>query len=163
MNAKRFSIQTGTIRALMLGVALGPICTASRAAPSTNQTVEVDTASGPHVFKVSLMATDAEREKGLMFVKAMPKDEGMLFDFHQTQPIMMWMKDTLLPLDMVFIAADGRVVNIAHDAQPEDETIIPSKTPALGVLEINGGAADAIGLKIGDIVRHPIFHDAAAR
>ena len=156
MSAKRLSSLGRGLRLCALFVFVG-----GRAFAASPNIVEIDTASGRHTFHVSVMRTEAEREKGLMFVKSMPKGDGMLFDFKTNQSIMMWMKNTLIGLDMVFIAPDGRIVNIAHNAKPEDETIIPSNEPALGVLEINAGAADAIGLKIGDIVRHPMFHDVA--
>ena len=127
------------------------------------QRLEIDTSSGPHVFSVELMSTDAEREKGLMNRRSLAKDHGMLFDFHQQQPVFFWMKDTYLPLDMIFVAQNGRVVSIKRDAKPLDETLIPSGAPTLGVIEVNAGIADAIGVKVGDEVKHPIFHDIAAR
>ena len=81
----------------------------------------------------------------------------MLFDYGRTQPVAMWMKNTLVPLDILFIAADGRVVNIAADAVPESLTSIPSAGPVRAVLEINAGTAARLGIKPGDRVIHPIF------
>ena len=90
----------------------------------------------------------------------MPRDHGMLFDFRPNPvPVVFWMKDTYLPLDMIFIGDDGRVVKIKHDAKPMDETMIPSNVPTLGVLEVDAGVADAIGLKVGDKVEHEMFGD----
>jgi uncharacterized protein len=126
------------------------------------QRLEIDTASGPHDFMVEVMHTPAERERGLMDRRSLPKDRGMLFDFHTAQPVYFWMKNTFIPLDMIFVGADGRVVAIKHDAKPMDETLIPSGKPTLGVIELNAGTADAIGLKTDDVVRHPIFHEAGA-
>ena len=119
--------------------------------------LEIDTASGPHVFQVEVMRSEQEREKGLMFRRFLPKERGMLFDFAVEQPVMMWMKNTYIPLDMVFMSHDGHVVGIARNAEPLSERIIPSGAPAAGVLELNGGEAETIGLKVGDVVRHPLF------
>jgi uncharacterized membrane protein (UPF0127 family) len=105
--------------------------------------LEIKTATGP--------------EKGLMFRRFLPKDRGMLFDFKVEKPVEMWMKNTYISLDMVFISHSGRVVGIARNAEPLSETIIPSGAAAAGVLEVNAGEADAIGLKVGDEVRHPLF------
>ena len=103
------------------------------------------------------MRTDAGREKGLMFRKFMPADRGMLFDFKSERQVTMWMKDTYLPLDMVFIDHVGKVVGVAQNAEPLSEAVIPSDAPAYAVLELNAGAADRIGLKIGDKITHKIF------
>ncbi len=129
-------------------------------AKSQLQRVEIDTSSGKHVYSVEVMRTPAEREHGLMDRKSMPRDHGMLFDFEQAQPVIFWMKDTLIPLDMIFVGANGRVVSIKHDAKPMDETLIPSGAAALGVIELNGGVAQEIDLKVGDEVQNPIFHPA---
>ena len=119
--------------------------------------LEIVTASGPHIFQVEVMRSDAEREKGLMFRRFLPKERGMLFDFRVEQPVLMWMKNTYISLDMVFMSHDGHVVGVARNAEPLSETIIPSGAPAAGVLELNGGEAAAIDLKVGDTVHHPIF------
>lgn len=122
--------------------------------------VEIDTASGAHRFSVELARSAAEREHGLMDRRSMPRDHGMLFQFESEQPLVFWMKDTFIPLDMIFVDQRGRVVGIKHDAKPMDETLIPSGKPALGVVELNAGIADAIGLKLGDHVKNPIFDTA---
>ena len=82
----------------------------------------------------------------------------MLFDFKKVDPVAFWMKNTILPLDMLFIGADGRVVSIARNAVPFDETAIPSGGPVLGVLEINAGVAEKDGVEPGDKVAARIFH-----
>ena len=110
-----------------------------------------------HVFSVELARTDAEREYGLMNRPSMAADHGMLFDFGKDEPIYMWMKDTLIPLDMIFIDRSGKIVGIAARAVPESTEIIPSPGPIRAVLEVNGGVADRLGLKIGDRVEHPMF------
>jgi uncharacterized membrane protein (UPF0127 family) len=92
-----------------------------------------------------------------MFRKQLGAYEGMLFDFFREAPVSFWMKNTLIPLDMVFIAADGHVVSIAHDARPHDETPIPAGGVVLGVLEIAGGRAAALDIQPGDLVHERIF------
>ena len=125
------------------------------------QRLEIDTATGKHDFTVELARSDAEREKGLMFRRTMEPGHGMLFDFPRTDRLLFWMKDTYIPLDMVFIARDGHVVSIKRDAKPLDETLISSEGPAAVVLEVNAGVADKIRLKVGDAIKHPIFHEDA--
>ena len=120
----------------------------------------IDTASGPHRFKVEVMRTEPERERGLMYRKTMPRDHGMLFEYQAEQPVAFWMHNTYLPLDLIFIGKDGRVVNVARDAKPMDDSLIPSAGPALGVLELDAGSAKAIDLKAGDVVHHKMFGDA---
>ena len=124
------------------------------------ESLTIDTASGPHKFKVEVMRTEPERERGLMYRKTMARDHGMLFEYPTEQPVTFWMHNTYLPLDLIFIGKDGRVVNVAPDAKPMDDSLIPSAGPALGVLELDAGSARAIGLKAGDLVRHKMFGDA---
>ena len=121
--------------------------------------LDIITPTGKHTFQVEVMRSDAEREKGLMFRRYLPEDRGMLFDFEAPQPVIMWMKNTILPLDMIFIGADGRVINTAENTEPMSERMIPSAGLALGVLEVNAGTAKKIGLHDGDRVIHPMFHD----
>ena len=109
---------------------------------------------------VEIADTDERRTYGLMFRKVLPGDHGMIFDFQRDQPVAMWMRNTLIPLDMLFIARDGRVVNIHERAIPHDETAIPSEGPVRAVLELNGGTVARLGLKPGDLVRHAIFRNA---
>ena len=110
-----------------------------------------------HRLSVEVMRTDAEREHGLMGRRYLPPDRGMLFRFDREQNILMWMKNTYIPLDMIFISPKGEVVHIHANAEPMSENIISSDGPALGVLEVNAGYARKIGLKEGDLVRHPMF------
>jgi uncharacterized membrane protein (UPF0127 family) len=138
--------------ALLAVAAVAPV-----RADSGLETLEIVTASGVKTFQVEVMRTESERARGLMFRRYMPEDRGMLFDFKIEQPVMMWMKNTYLPLDMIFVSRAGKVVSIARDAEPMSETIIPSGGPAYAVLELNAGAAARIGLKAGDQLRHPIF------
>ncbi len=120
--------------------------------------LEIRTQHGVRRFQVEIADTEQTRERGLMFRKAMAGDKGMLFDFKTPQPVSFWMKNTLIPLDMVFITADGRILSIARNAVPMDETPIASGGDILGVLEIRGGRAAELGLEPGDRVRERIFH-----
>ncbi len=129
----------------------------ARAAPPL-ESLDIVTHGGVRHFKVEIADTPATREQGLMYRKSMAPDHGMLFDFKTSQPVAFWMKNTVIPLDMIFIAADGRIVSIARNAQPLDETPIPSGGPVLGVLELKGGRAAEIGAEPGDRVRERIFH-----
>ncbi len=89
----------------------------------------------------------------------LPDDRAMLFDFKRVRPVAMWMRNTLIPLDMLFVAPDGRIVRIARETTPMTDDQIPSGEPVLAVIEIAGGRAAEIGLKRGDYVRHRIFRD----
>ena len=137
----------------------GPVCAQGATPPAAGvESLEMVTASGRHAFSVEVMRSDAEREKGLMFRRFLPADRGMLFDFKTEQTVMMWMKNTYIPLDMVFITRTGTVSHIASNTEPMSERIIASGPPAYAVLEVNAGTAARIGLKDGDRVLHPLFH-----
>lgn len=114
--------------------------------------VQVTTASGAHSFAVWIAADDASRERGLMYVRELPPGQGMLFLLDQPQQAAFWMKNTYLSLDLVFIAADGRVANVAHDTKPFSLAPIPSRGPVKAVLELVAGSARRIGLEAGDRV-----------
>ncbi len=117
----------------------------------------IETAKGRYPLSVELALTEAQHGRGLMFRRKMAADAGMLFDYKFPQRITMWMKNTPIPLDMLFIAADGRIVNIVQRTVPFSETVIPSRGKVRAVLEINGGTAQRLGIKPGDRVIHPIF------
>jgi uncharacterized membrane protein (UPF0127 family) len=111
-------------------------------------------------FDIELALTEPQREHGLMFRKSLGAYEGMLFDFYREQPVSFWMKNTLIPLDMVFIAGDGTIRHVHANAKPLSTDTIPSEYPVRAVLEINGGTAGLLGIKPGDRVKHQIFGDA---
>ena len=135
----------------MLG---GAACAATPPpAPLPVEPLEVATRKGPVRFQVEVADDDAEREYGLMNRPRMDAGRGMIFDFHQPQPVAFWMRNTLIPLDMLFVTDEGRILNIARMAKPHDETPIPSAGSILAVVEINGGLADRLGIKPGDRVR----------
>ena len=119
--------------------------------------LEIVTATGRHAFQVEIVDNDATREHGLMDRRYMAADHGMLFEFDHEAPVSFWMKNTYIPLDMIFIAPSGVVTHIAANAEPLSERVIPSGGPCVAVLELNGGTAASIGLKVGDKVRHPFF------
>jgi uncharacterized membrane protein (UPF0127 family) len=108
------------------------------------------TAKGDFAFTLEIADTEAQRERGLMFRTSLAPDAGMLFDYHQEQQAAFWMQNTLIPLDMIFIAADGTVKTIHVNARPMDPTSIPSEVPVRFVVEIAGGRSQEIGLKVGD-------------
>ena len=134
--------------------ALGILAQASGFAADTG-TLVLKTHSGDHSFNIEVATTDRERALGLMFRRSLPENAGMLFLYDQAQPAAMWMKNTLIPLDMVFISADGKVHRIEQNAEPFSTSLIPSEGPVVGVLELNGGEAAKIGLKRGDKVLYP--------
>nr|CAD6603541.1 hypothetical protein RKHAN_01407 [Rhizobium sp. Khangiran2] len=113
----------------------------------------IQTKSGKvHNFTVELALTTEQRSQGLMHRESMPKDHGMLFDFGETRPVSMWMRNTPLPLDMLFIQRDGTISHIHRKAVPFSEAIIDSRGPVHFVLELNGGRAAALGIEVGDRV-----------
>jgi uncharacterized protein len=120
-------------------------------------TIEIVSGTGVHAFNVELATNDAERERGLMFVKSLPEGQGMLFDFKRDQPVSFWMHNTYIPLDMIFIAGNGRIMHIAENAKPLSDDLIPSQYPVRAVLEVIGGTAEKLGIKPGDRVTGSIF------
>ena len=118
-------------------------------------TLVLKTATGDHNFTIEVATTDQERALGLMFRRSLPENSGMLFIYDPPQSATMWMKNTLIPLDMVFISAEGKVHRIESNTEPFSTTVIPSEGEVVGVLELNAGEADKIGLKRGDKVVYP--------
>lgn len=125
--------------------------------PAGKQTLEIASKSGVHVFSVEIADNDAERAKGLMYRKDLPEGQGMLFDFHREQEVSFWMQNTYIPLDMVFIRADGRILRIAENTEPLSTKLIPSGGPVRAVLEVIGGTTRKLGIAPGDRVASPIF------
>lgn len=122
---------------------------------SADERLVLHTARGDFPFTVEIADTDSERARGLMFRTTLAADAGMLFDYHREQLTAFWMQNTLIPLDMIFISADGVVKTIHVNARPMDTTSIPSEVPVRFVLEIPGGRSVEIGLAPGDRVEHP--------
>ena len=145
---------------LWAAIALALMTFSGLAAPARAaglEPLQIVTASGTHTFQVEIAADDATRERGLMNRRYMAPDRGMLFEFDREAPVSFWMKNTYIPLDMIFISPAGVVTNIVADAEPLSERVIPSGPPCAAVLELNGGEAAAIGVKVGDKVRYPFF------
>lgn len=155
MSIARNALRPLRVAALLIAALFGLAAAPARAAEAL-EPLTIRSANGPHVFQVEVMRTDEQRMRGLMFRRYLPEDRGMLFDFKSEQPVSMWMKNTYLPLDMLFIGRDGAVTGIAENAEPMSERIIPGGT-VLGVLEINAGMAAKLGLKVGDRAQHPMF------
>jgi len=120
-------------------------------------TIEIVSKTGVHAFSVKLATNDAERERGLMFVKQLPEGQGMLFDFKRDQQVSFWMHNTYIPLDMIFVRGDGQIMHIAENAKPMSDALIPSEYPVRAVLEVIAGTADKLGIAVGDRVTGSIF------
>lgn len=110
-----------------------------------------------HTFTVEVATTPEEIQQGLMFRESLAPDAGMLFDFGQARNASMWMKNTLISLDILFMDADGQIVAIARHAVPGSTRSLGPGVPVRGVLELPGGRAKELGIEPGDIVEHPIF------
>lgn len=139
------------ILALILAIAV-PAATAK-----TIEKLSIETASGTQNFTVEVVREEKERTRGLMFRRKMKKTRGMLFDYDPPLRMAFWMKNTYISLDIIFIGADGRIINIAERTTPLSLEQLPAKGPARGVLEINGGLSAKLGIKPGDKVHHALF------
>ncbi|MGB8182652.1 MAG: DUF192 domain-containing protein [Stellaceae bacterium] len=142
------------------------LATPAFAQPQTFQTftsapLTIDTVKGPQHFTVELALTPAQQEQGLMFRREMAPDAGMLFVAAQPQIMTFWMHNTLIPLDMLFIATGGKIVDMHERAVPMSDATIVSRAPAIAVLELNGGTVDRLGIKIDDVVHAAALGDAA--
>jgi len=135
-------------------LALSPVAPAIAAA---EQTLEIVSRTGVHTFAVEVAVTDEERQQGLMFRRELPEGRGMLFDFKQDQNVTMWMKNTYISLDMIFIRADGRIHRIAESTEPESTKVIAAGAPVRAVLEVIAGTAKKLGIRAGDRVAHAMF------
>ena len=145
----RALLVAGLIWLSLFGTSLAQECSQDR--------VTLRTGQGTLQFSVELADTPRARSRGLMFREALPKWAGMLFIYERPQPASFWMKNTLIPLDMLFADRTGRVTHIHHRAQPGDLTPIDGGRQVYAVLEINGGLAEALGLTEGTVMRHPAF------
>lgn len=125
------------------------------------QTLHIEKASGGNAaFTIEIAESDAEKAKGLMFRTKLGDNEGMLFPYGRAQELTMWMRNTYIPLDMLFIRADGVIHRIEARTEPLSDRVIASQGDVSAVLEIAGGAAERHGLKAGDRVRHSLFSSA---
>lgn len=144
----------GCIAFILFGlfIAAGP------ARPAGQQTLEIASKTGVHTFAVEVVDNDTDRAKGLMYRKELPEGRGMLFDFHRDQDVSFWMQNTYIPLDMVFIRGDGRILRIQENTEPLSTRLIPSGGPVRAVLEVIGGTTRKLGIAPGDRVASPIFN-----
>jgi uncharacterized membrane protein (UPF0127 family) len=123
-------------------------------------TIVIETAEFSLILAVEIADTPALRERGLMFRHRLAADRGMLFVYEVVQPVAMWMKNTYIPLDIVFVRADGTVADVVAGTVPLSLDTIQSKEPVLAVLEIAAGAAHRLGIGPGTLVRHSFFGNA---
>ena len=145
-----------TIRPVLAAAALLLLALVAPAGAAPLEPLDIETKAGVRHFQVEVMRSDADRERGLMYRRDLGPDRGMLFQFDKEDRIFMWMKNTYLPLDMVFFGKDGRVVSIARDTEPLSERIISSGEPATTVVEFNAGTAARLGIEKGDRLIYPV-------
>ena len=146
------------VLALLCGAGLAPQQASGQAERLETSELWIETARGGRFhFTVELALTRAQQAQGLMFRESLAPDGGMLFVFDEVRPAAFWMKNTLIPLDMLFIGADGRIVNIAEQTTPLSTESRPSAGPVRAVLEINGGLSRMLGIAPGDRVVHELL------
>ena len=143
------------LRRLLLPLIFALAAVFPLAACSSENRAVLHTATGDYTFNIEVVDTDETRARGLMFRQSLAPDAGMLFDFFDERHASFWMQNTLIPLDMIFIGADGIVKTVHVNARPLDTTSIPSGVPVRFVLEIPGGRSQEIGLAPGDRFEHP--------
>lgn len=152
------------VLAIMSGIAVllafapppGGVNTA-RASQFRVDEITVVSVRGRFHMVVEMAETPDARRQGLQFRKQLGEGQGMLFDFGKVAPVAMWMKNTLIPLDMIFIAGDGRVAHVARNTKPLSLEVIPSGGAVRGVLEVTAGTAARLGITKGSLIRHPMF------
>jgi uncharacterized membrane protein (UPF0127 family) len=155
MILRRFPRLAAVLFALVFSLA-APTAWAQLATFGKSELI-VDTAAGKQHFTIEEAKTGQQMMQGLMYRRSMAADAGMLFEYDHPQPVSFWMKNTLIPLDMLFIGADGTVLDIHERAVPLSLDAISTDKPILGVLELNGGTVSRLGIKRGDRVEHPLF------
>lgn len=144
--------------ALVFALSLFPDDTITGPQPTLPQSpLTIETERGPARFTIELAETPTQQQRGLMFRPALAPDAGMLFVYANDALRSFWMKNTPIPLDILFVKADGTIVRIAANAKPFSEEPVPSREPVRAVLEIPGGRAAQVGVAVGDKVRHPAF------
>jgi hypothetical protein len=135
----------------------GGINAAAPAVSFEETSLTIDAKSGRFAFQVEMAVSPEQRSQGLMFREDLAEDRGMLFDFGKLQRASMWMRNTYVPLDMLFIEGDGRITQIAADTQPLSDAVIASREPVRAVLELRAGVTAKLGIEPGDRVIHPLF------
>ncbi|NKB49823.1 MAG: DUF192 domain-containing protein [Alphaproteobacteria bacterium] len=141
-------------------VNLGSARDANAQATFDRSTLNIETADGRHEFDIELALNQNQQAQGLMFRQELAKNAGMLF-FHQRERVAsMWMRNTFVPLDMLFVARDGRIVHIVERTVPQSLTTITAGIPVRAVLEVNAGTVGRLAIKPGDRLIHPLFGNA---
>ncbi len=156
-NLNAHVIKRLALAALPVAVAACLVASSPAARSAEQQILEIASKTGVHVFSVELAVTDEERARGLMYRRSVPESYGMLFDFKRDQEVTMWMRNTYVSLDMIFIQSDGRIRRIAENTETESDKIIPSGGQVRAVLEVAAGTARKLGIAPGDRVATPIF------
>ena len=157
MTFDRIAGRRPPVRLWLVLIAAVASCAFATAKGATLQPLEIVTRNGVQVFSVEMATTEEEKATGLMYRKELADGKGMLFDFSPPQEVSMWMKNTYISLDMIFIRADGRILRIAENTEPMSTRIISSGGLAKGVLEVIAGTAKKYGIEPGDRVGHPLF------
>lgn len=142
---------------MFLALVFPAACKAEGNADPTRQITIVSRDGKKHEFRIELALTPAQQSQGLMGRTSMDADAGMLFVFPDEAERSFWMKNTLIPLDMIFIRKDGSIIKVHDSAKPQDLTSVKSEGPAFAVLELNGGEAKKRGIVAGDTAKHPFF------
>lgn len=147
------------LRRIAVAAALFAAAGAASASISFEESLlTIDAADDRFEFQVEMAVSPAQISQGLMFRRSLDEDRGMLFDFGQPpQRATMWMRNTYVPLDMLFIDVHGRITQIAADTQPLSDAVIASREPVRAVLELRAGVCAKLGIKPGDRVMHPLF------
>lgn len=145
------------LKTLALLIVIGGLSGGAGAEKPVSEPLSIKTKTATHTFEVELAVTDDQQRKGLMFRRRMPANAGMLFLYDNGSRVTMWMSNTYIPLDMLFIAADGRITRIVERTVPLSTELIGSNGPVRAVLELNGGTASRLGIEVGDRVRHRSF------
>jgi uncharacterized membrane protein (UPF0127 family) len=142
---------------LILIASLHGIARGDEVSPPRVDSIVIDTPAGARMLSVEIADTPELRERGLMFRHRLPEDRGMLFLYETAQPVAMWMKNTYIPLDMVFLRGDGTVAEVKTGTVPQSLDVIESAEPVKAVLELGAGGAAKLGLEPGTLVRHQFF------
>src|SRR5262249_298693 len=162
MRMKASDLGTVSRRALLTALALALLAPVAWAqlANFAKSSLAIERGQGKFPFNIELALEPQQMAQGLMFRRTLAPDAGMLFDYGAPQPIAMWMKNTLIPLDMIFIGQDGKVVDFHERAVPMSLDTIETKVPARAVLEVNAGTVVRLGVRVGDTVHHAFFGNA---
>jgi hypothetical protein len=160
-NRHMMTRQALWLLAATFAASLFPFSSGAQLQQFATSELTIVSSSGPHRFIVEVAKTPAQMEQGLMFRRSMASDAGMLFEYEEPVVATMWMRNTLIPLDMLFVDGRGRIVNIHQRAVPLSLDVISAAGPVRAVIELNGGTAARLGIAPGDLVQHQIFGNAS--